>query len=387
MAVKRADIVVGIPSYNEADNISFVVEQASKGLEKYFSDFKSVIVNVDNHSEDGTKQAFLGSNSEVPLKYISTHKGVTGKGNNFHNFFDYVLKVGAKAAFVVDADLKSITPEWVKKMCTPVLEGCDFVVPVYTRHKYDATITNNICYPLIYGLVGKNVRQPIAGDFAFSKSLCRYYLSRKWNNTTYQYGIDIFMTLNAIFGGFKVTQVCLGSKVHKPSAPKLGKMFVQVVYTLFSELLKNRKKWWNTKSVDNLGFTGKERLGKGQDLKIDDIIIKRTALVDYKQHRKIIKHYLTPSVFAEVDQSFLKGRIVVKPELWTRIVYDLLYMFSKGNNHLAVIKAMKSLYFGRFYTFMHQTRGWSNLEAEKEFRKQAEIFRDLKPYLLVKFKG
>ena len=31
-----ADIVVGIPSYNEADSIYFPVEQASKGLNIYF---------------------------------------------------------------------------------------------------------------------------------------------------------------------------------------------------------------------------------------------------------------------------------------------------------------------------------------------------------------
>ena len=35
--VKQADIIVGIPSYNEADSIGFVVEQVDKGLQKYFS--------------------------------------------------------------------------------------------------------------------------------------------------------------------------------------------------------------------------------------------------------------------------------------------------------------------------------------------------------------
>ncbi|NIP29834.1 MAG: glycosyl transferase, partial [Candidatus Dadabacteria bacterium] len=55
--VKSADIVVGIPSLNEADSIYFPVEQASKGLSIYFPHESSVIVNVDNASDDGTKDA------------------------------------------------------------------------------------------------------------------------------------------------------------------------------------------------------------------------------------------------------------------------------------------------------------------------------------------
>lgn len=35
-SIDSADIVVGIPSYNEADNIAFVVEQCRLGLLKYF---------------------------------------------------------------------------------------------------------------------------------------------------------------------------------------------------------------------------------------------------------------------------------------------------------------------------------------------------------------
>lgn len=386
MKAKRADIIIGIPSYNEADNISFVVEQASKGLTTYFPDLKSIIINVDNHSEDGTKNAFLTSKSEVPLKYISTPKGVIGKGNNLRNLFKQMLKLDAKVAVVVDADLRSIIPEWIKNLSNPILEGYDYVVPIYTRHKYDATITNNVCYPLIYGLVCKNIRQPIAGDFAFSKSLCKYYLKRKWNNTTYHYGIDIFMTLNAVFGEFNITQTCLGDKIHKPSVPKLGKMFIQVIYTLFHEILKNKKKWKDAKHIENLGFTGKEHLGKGEDSKVDETIIERTTLVDYKQHRERIKKYLTPNIFNEVDSRFLKGDISISPETWAKIVYDLFHRFSVTSNHLAVIKSMKSLYFGRFYTFMKLTKDWDNLQAEEEFRKQAKIFRDLKPYLLNKFK-
>ena len=54
--IQKVDLVVCIPSYNEADSISFPTQMASEGLVKYFPDKRSVIINCDNNSPDNTKQ-------------------------------------------------------------------------------------------------------------------------------------------------------------------------------------------------------------------------------------------------------------------------------------------------------------------------------------------
>ena len=64
--IDSAEMVVGIPSRNEADCIGFPTEQASLGLEEYFGKRKSVIVNCDNFSEDGTKNSFFSAPCETP---------------------------------------------------------------------------------------------------------------------------------------------------------------------------------------------------------------------------------------------------------------------------------------------------------------------------------
>ena len=78
--IQKADIIVGIPSYNEADCIPFVAEQASIGLQTYFRDYRSVLINCDNYSLDNTKDAFLNVEVETPKIYLSTPEGVKGKG-------------------------------------------------------------------------------------------------------------------------------------------------------------------------------------------------------------------------------------------------------------------------------------------------------------------
>ena len=182
--IKSADIVVGIPSLNEADSIFFPVEQASKGLSIYFPHTSSVIINVDNCSDDGTKEAFFNTPTKVPKIYASTPKGVRGKGRNLRNLFEIATGLGAKSIILLDADLKSLTPRWIKYFMEPLTDGYDFIVPIYMRHKYDGTITNNIAYPMLRTLFGLRIRQPIAGDFAISGRLANClllcYTIRRW---------------------------------------------------------------------------------------------------------------------------------------------------------------------------------------------------------------
>ncbi len=158
--IKTADIVVGLPSYNEADSISVPTDAAGIGLHEFFPGFRSVIINVDNHSEDGTRQAFFDTPTRCPKVYISTPPGVRGKGNNFHNLFRAAVELGARAIVVVDADLTTITPSWIRYLAEPVLGSFDYVSPIYVRHKYDGTITNHIAYPMLRALFGLRVRQP-----------------------------------------------------------------------------------------------------------------------------------------------------------------------------------------------------------------------------------
>ena len=213
--INSLDLAVGIPSYNEADNIDFVVRQVAAGLERYFPHLSTVIINADNCSQDGTKEAFIAANSgRIPKVYLSTPAGVKGKGNNFKNLFNYLLPYHPKAVVVVDADLRSIRPEWVRYLGRTVLKGFDFVTPLYCRNEYDGTITNHLCYPLLYSVLGRDIRQPIGGDFAVSERLLEHWMRQDWGEYVLPYGVDIFMTSEALLSGYSVAQVTQGSKIH-----------------------------------------------------------------------------------------------------------------------------------------------------------------------------
>ena len=382
-AITQADIAAGIASYKEADTIHYPTKQADEGLRKYFPNLKPVIINCDNHSPDGTEEAFLNTETKVPKVYITTPPNTPGKGNNFENMFRKCCELGVKILICVDADLESITPEWIKYMGEPIQNGYDYATPLYSRHKYDGTITNNICYPLVYGLAGINVRQPIGGDFALSGRLFEYLIRQMWHRTTKEYGIDIFLSLNAIFGGFKICKVGLGAKIHKPSAPKLGPMFLQVVSTAFNLINRNIHQIKAVQGVKECPLFGLRKLDPPQDLTMDREGIFNKAVKEYTQAKEDLKNLLPEEIYTTLEDIFSNKEINrLDAQLWTKIIYQVIAAFSKALDPAKVVESLRGLYFGRVVSFMNQTWEMSSEEAEKYIIEQAKIFFDNRQYFL-----
>jgi glycosyltransferase involved in cell wall biosynthesis len=393
------DVVVGIPSYNEAGTIGYVTRMAGEGLAAYFPDKRCAVINCDNNSQDGTKKAFFSA--EIPdtidRKYISTPEGVKGKGNNFLNLFEYCKETGASIIIVVDADLRSIKPEWIQYLGYPVAEGHDLVTPLYSRHQFDGTITNHLCYPLLFSLGETDIRQPIGGDFAFSSRLCSHLLENEWNDMVRHYGIDIFITLSALFGGFSICQAGLGTKDHNASAPKLGQMFEEVIYTLFTTLHRHRSHWlkkdltstWQTE-VHQLGRHGLETMTEPEALSIEDIVrLKDDCRREYLKYSEQVKRYLNTYAYQKTMHMYSMDYYDLDITLWSHIVYSLFYLFDGATEEVKreIINALKPLYFERSITFNYQTYRYKISFAEKEVRDQAMAFLSQKPYLLGLYVG
>jgi glycosyltransferase involved in cell wall biosynthesis len=347
-----------------------------------------VIVNVDNNSEDDTKGAFLSTKTKTPKHYITTQKGVRGKGNNVRNLLKFALKHAdtLKAVVVVDADLRSIKPEWIKYLSQPILKGFDYALPIYARHQFDGTITNHICYPLLYSIMGEDIKQPIGGEFGFSPSLLKYWLQKKWDINIRQYGIDIFMTFHAILGNFKICEVGLGTKVHKASAPKIGPMFTQVVTTFFNLLLAGKLCWIGIPKikVKRKRQFGLKSLGSPQELKIDIIALKKQLRDEYFLRDMLLKRHLSDYTLMRLQTMFEQDYYDMNILMWTQVVYQMLYTYHVGSSKVKqeVVEALKPLYFARAVTFDYKTWRYDERYVDELILEQAMAFASQRPYFL-----
>ena len=389
--IEKADLVVSIPSYNEADSISYPTQQASTGLVKYFHDKSSVIINCDNNSPDNTKQAFLDTPTEIPKIYISTPPGVKGKGNNFKNLFHKVVDLGAKAVVVVDADLQSITPEWIKHLGEPLFSGFSYVAPLYVRHKYDGTITNGIAYPLLRTLYGRRVRQPIGGDFGFSGELGKFYLEIEiWDEAVENFGIDTWMTTLAFNQGGQICQSFMGRpKIHRPKDPgaALGPMFRQVVGTIFSMMRRFETFWPQVRYSKPTAIFG---FGLGEIEAPPKVEVDSHALIwkfydGFDQFKEILERVLSGDVYKKLlEIKGMKERVFTFPtDLWARILYDMAIGY---RNNLCdrdlMMDSLIPLYFGRTFSCVKKTKRMSILHAEEAIEEDCMIFEMSKPYLV-----
>ncbi len=390
--IKSAEIVVGIPSYNEADNISFPTDVASRGLLSFFPSKRSVIINVDNHSPDGTRAAFMNTPTKVPKIYISTPPKVKGKGNNFLNLFKAAVELNAKAIICIDADLKSVTPSWIRYLGEPLMGRFDYVTPIYVRHKYDGTITNHIAYPLLRTLFGLRVRQPIGGDFGFSGKLARAFLSEKlWNNKIAHFGIDVWMTTIALARHFNVCQAFLGSpKVHNPKDPAadLTSMFVEVVSTLFDLMIEFEYLWKDTFESRPSSIYG---FGLGVDEKPPPVDVNTSALFEsfssgFENYGEIWKEIIPLPEFAEISKYAnvkKKEQFYYPSNLWARILFNFAIAYK--NNQMGGTEVLESLipfYHSRVLSYVNKTIDQDIHNSEEYLENINRVFEAEKYYLI-----
>ena len=394
--ISEAEIIVGIPSYKEADNIAYPTDVASRGLEHFFPNKSAAIINVDNHSPDGTRDVFLKTPTKVPKIYISTPEGVLGKGNNFLNLFKAAVELNAKSIIVVDADLKSITPNWIRYLGEPLIEGFDYVTPIYVRHKYDGTITNHIAYPLLRTLFGLRVRQPIGGDFGFSGKLARAFLSEKlWNDKISNFGIDIWMTTIAIARHFKVCQAFLGTpKVHRAKDPAadLTMMFKQVVSTLFDLMIDFEYLWKDTYESRPSSIFG---FGLGVVEKPPEVNVNTQKLYDsftrgFKKYGDLWQQIISLPEFREIEKySSIKNKdkFYYPSNLWARILFSFAVAY-KNNHHIdrdTLLESLIPFYHSRVLSYVNTTNGQETRESEEYLENINRIFEAEKYYLISKW--
>lgn len=389
--ITHADFVVGIPSYEEAESIAYPTMQADKGLSKFFADLDAVIINCDNNSPDETREAFLATRTENPKIYLSTAEGVKGKGNNFRNLFQKALELSAKAVVVVDADLKSITPEWIRNLGQPLFEDFSFVSPLYVRHKYDGTITNNIAYPLTRTLYGRRIRQPIGGDFGFSGQLAEVFLeSDSWTDAVSQFGIDIWMTSIAMLGREPVIQSFMGRpKVHKPKDPAadLGPMFANVVGTVFDLMCRYEDFWREVKWSRPTAIFG---FGLGEveippDVQVDVRKLEDKFRSGIAGHWDFYRDILPSGMFAKLEEvaALPLQEFELPSALWAMLLYDFALQYRNGPDlRSTLLTALIPLYHGKTLSFVLETEPMNTQQVEELIEDQCVQFEKCKRYLL-----
>ena len=403
--VGEVDILVGLPTHNNAKTVGSIVHTIRSGILRGFPRERAVIINADGGSRDGTPELVTGISIDdvrpatsvyalrtlhaISTKYASTpHTGVA-----LRTILAAAELLRAKACIVISPESERITPEWISSLLRPVYyDGFDLVSPTYRRHKFDGLLTTNLLYPMVRALYGVRIRESYMSEFGFSGRLgSQFLVQNRWNDRTGENGIELRLTLAAVTSGFRICQSFLGKKdPGERRAADLVPTLRQSVGVLFSALESDFQVW--------SGVSGSQEVptnGSDQELVLDPLRVNRKRLREMfvrgvSELESVFQAILSPSTLAELKRIAGLGEEELRypAELWVKTVYEFAAAYQKSViNRDHIIQALAPLFRGRVFTFVVENRNGSANDVANNIEGLCLEFERLKPHLLEMWKS
>jgi glycosyltransferase involved in cell wall biosynthesis len=405
MNVGEVDILVGLPTFNDARTIGQVVQAVRTGLLQYFPRQRAVIFNADGGSRDDT-QALVraasisdmqpGSNLRAlrTLHSISgRYPGYTDDGSALHSILEVSELLRASACAVISPDSTDITPEWMERLLRPVSrDGFDLATPIYRRHKFDGLLIRNLVYPMTRALFSRKIREPYPPDFAFSGRLGSQLLAQDiWNLDPVRFGPEMYLTVMAITGGFRAAQVFLGERTRTEHAPAdLVRALRRTAGVLFWSQEQTFPSWSAATTSEAIPTIGCEHELNLEPLRLNRKRLHQMFLRGVADLKPLLETILSPGTFGDLQRvaSLPEEDFRYPDDLWVRTVYEF-----SASHHQAIIsrdhivQALAPLYRGKAYTFVTENRETTAEEIEKNVESLCLTFEQRKPSLIESWSG
>jgi glucosylglycerate synthase len=400
-AVGEVDLLVGIATFNDAKTIKHVIQAVQIGLVKYFPRQRTVLVNPDGGSRDGTPEVVESSTipdfrsvlATNPLRTMHTvttgYHAAIGTGEAVRLILAAADLLRAKACALISPDLLSITPEWIDALLRPVYrEGFDFLTPIYERHKFDALLIRNILSPLIRASYGCEIREPAGGEFGFSGALaCQFLAQDVWHEDFVRYGWPLWMTTTALSGGYRLCQSFLGPKIHseKGAGETLPATIQRIVGALFRSMEAHESFW-----VVRTGLKTAPTFGFQAELDLAPVRVNRKRMsqmfrTGVEELSSILEQILSgPTVqgIREIAKVTDAG-FQFPDELWVKTIYEFAAAYHHSvinRDHL--LQALTPVYRGRVGAYLLENHGANVSELAARLESLNMEFERLKPYLI-----
>ena len=392
-----AELAVSVLTYNNAATVPGVVDAVRGGLEKHFAGAAAVLINADAGSADATVDRladsglpFVGAQHEAPAAQLGAvpFHGVPGRGAALRLAVAVARRLGVRALLVLEADVTSVTGEWLERLLSPVLDhGADLVMPLHARHRYDGTITNLVLAPLVGALFGRRLHQPLSGPRAFSARLIEGLMAApRWPESGRSM-TDVWIAGTAVADGLSVHEARL-SRWRVESSTRttdLPTMVAQTLGAVFAVMEEYEDLWLSTASSLPVPVDGPVAPPSDDPVQIDVERMVSAFTRGLRDLGTIWEHVLAPDTLGDVLSLEADDieRFRFPDDLWARVVYDfaLGYHWSVVyRDHL--LRSLVPLYLGRTAAYVLATRRRDAAASEEALGVVADAFEREKRYLV-----
>jgi hypothetical protein len=299
-------------------------------------------------------------------------------------------RLEARTIVMLNADLSSMTSEWLRGLALPVLkDDYGLMLPLYRRYRYDGTLTQALVVPLMRSLFGRQLAHPLAEEFACSGAAADFFLQQPiWDTELGRQGLEFWLPAAAIEQGLTVGQSVLGPRTvaaaAHPPAP-LGRTVGRVAGALFALADRTESFWLDVRGSEPVVSFGvpPEPLPGGPP--VDPSLMQVGFVQGVRDLLPVWERILAPENLGEVlelsDRPLERFRF--SDRLWTRVVYDFVLAHRTRvvyRSHAA--QSLAPLYLGRAASVILETQGRPPLAMLQAAARLGGMFEEEKPYLV-----
>jgi glucosylglycerate synthase len=402
--VGEVDILIGLPTHNNASTIGAIVQTVQAGILRWFPRDRTVIINADGGSRDGTPELVTGASIDdvrhtMNLPALRTlHSISTRYGNSpadtmaLHTILAAAELLQAKACVVMSPESSNIEGDWLTKLLQPVRgDAFDLVTPIYRRQKFEGLLITNLLYPMTRALYGFSIREPYTRDFALSGQFASDFLVRNaWDDRSNGSGIELRLTLLALRDHRRVCQAFLGDREHiEHRGADLVPALRQTVGTLFSAMEADFALWSGVNGSRLVTTFGPEYEMLMEPLRVNRKRLREMFLTGVAELADVFQQILSSATLAELRRiaGLSEMEFRYSSQLWVKTVYEFAASYHKSvmsRDH--IIQAMAPLFRGRALTFLLENRNASAEEVENNIEALCIEFERQKPLLVEMWK-
>jgi hypothetical protein len=400
IAVGQVDILVGLPTLNNASTIIDVVRAVHECFTRDFPRLRTVMMNSDGGSTDGTPDlirdaSFIEadmvqtSHSLRTLhRVVAPYHGLPGKHTALRTLFAAGELTQAKVVVVIDPSGPATTAERVTELIAPITgSDVELLAPRYRRHPRDGVLITQFVRPLVRALYGVALDEPLGAEFACSGRFASHCLEQDiWSHEAARFAIDLWLRTEALAKQFVVGQSWRPATTAAGARTTLREAVRQVVLSLVESLRAHETFWLRANGVAALRTWGTKPVVLPDAAAWDYQTLAEHARHDILDIKPLLEEVLERDVFARLIEDISDANPRFDDELWVRSVYAFAAATRLGGTSIEHLADMFApLYMWRATAFMLHTASESPAAVQARLDSLCQTFLRLKPALVARW--
>ena len=397
MAVGQVDVLVALPTLNNAATVVDVVRAVNLCFTRDFPRLRTVMINSDGGSTDGTPDLIRAASfAEADMvqtfhslrtlhRVVAPYHGLPGKHTALRTLFASGELTQAKVLVVVDPGGPSTSPDRVTELIAPIIRGeTEFLTPRYRRDPREGVLITQLVRPMVRAVYGVGLDEPLGAEFSCSRRFASHCLDQGiWEHETARFAIDLWLRTEAVARGFAMAQMWRPVTTATGARPKLREAVQQIVLAMIESLRSHDTFWTSANAVSRLPTWGTDPKQAPQAIAWDYEALAAEASQDIGAIKPLLQELLGDDLLVRVIDHGAGSVLPFSDELWVRVVYASAAAARRGQTSIEQLATMfVPLYLWRAATFMADAAFEDDSTVQARLDSLCETFQRLKPVLV-----